>query len=108
MKRSGRRTLRMSDHMTEEKHHIVPSRVFVAVWAALLALTAVTVTVAGMHLGRFSMVAALTIASVKAGLVLWYFMHLKYEHKLFKVLLLLPVATITVIIGLTFFDIWYR
>jgi hypothetical protein len=35
-------------------------------------------------------------------------MHLKYESKLFKVLLLVPIATLTVIIGLTFFDIWYR
>ena len=94
--------------MTEEKHYIVPSRVFVAVWIALLALTAVTVIVAGMHLGRLSVLAALAIASVKAGLVLWFFMHLKYEDRLFKVLLLVPIVTLTVVIGLTFFDILYR
>lgn len=94
--------------MSEDNKHIVANRTFVTVWMALLALTAVTVTVAGMHLGRFSMLAALAIASSKAGLVLWYFMHLKYEEKLFKVLLLVPIATLTVIIGLTFFDIWYR
>jgi len=98
----------MSDRMTEEKHHIVPSRVFVAVWIALLALTAVTVTVAGMHLGRLSILTALAIASVKAGLVLWFFMHLKYEDRLFKVLLLVPIVTLAVIIGLTFFDVLYR
>jgi len=92
----------------EEDTHIVGYGVFVAVWAALIALTAITVTVAGMHLGKFSILAALAIASVKASLVLWYFMHLKYEHKLFKVLLLVPVMTLTVIIGLTFLDIWYR
>lgn len=94
--------------MAEGKHHIVPSRVFVTVWVLLIGLTAVTVTVAGMHLGRFSMLAALVIASAKAGLVLWYFMHLKYEDRLFKVLLLVPIVTLTVIIGLTFFDILYR
>jgi cytochrome c oxidase subunit 4 len=94
--------------MTEERPHIVPAKVFILVWAALLVLTAITVTVAGMHLGRLSMLAALLIASAKASLVLWYFMHLKYESRLFKVLLLVPVATLAVIIGLTFFDILYR
>ena len=98
----------MSEHKTAEKQHVVLSRVFVFVWLALITLTAVTVTVARLHLGRFSTLAALVIASVKAGLVLWYFMHLKYESKLFKVLLLVPIATLTVIIGLTFFDIGYR
>jgi cytochrome c oxidase subunit 4 len=98
----------MSEHRTAENHHIVPSRVFVLVWLALITLTAITVTVSRLHLGRFSTVTALAIASVKAGFVLWYFMHLKYESKLFKVLLLVPIATLTVIIGLTFFDIWYR
>lgn len=94
--------------MKEQEKHIVGYGVFVTVWAVLIVLTAITVSVAGMHLGKFSVLAALTIASVKAGLVLWYFMHLKYEHKLFKVLLLVPVVTLAVIIGLTFFDIWYR
>ncbi len=94
--------------MKEQEPHIVNTGVFVAVWAALIALTAVTVTVAGLHLGRLSTLTALVIASCKAGLVLWYFMHLKYEHRLFKVMLFVPVVTLTVIIGLTFLDIWFR
>lgn len=94
--------------MKEQETHIFSTAVFISVWAALIALTVVTVTVAGMHLGRFSTVTALVIASVKAGLVLWYFMHLKYEHKLFKVMLLVPIITLTVIMVLTFLDIWYR
>jgi len=61
-----------------------------------------------MHLGRFSTLTALVIASIKASLVLWFFMHLKYEKRLFRYMLLVPVATLTVIIGLTFLDIWYR
>ena len=81
---------------------------YVIIWLTLLALTATTITVAGMHLGRFSTLTALVIASIKASLVLWFFMHLKYEKRLFKYLLLVPVATLTVTIGLTFLDIWYR
>ena len=94
--------------MKEPEIHIVPPKVFVTVWLALLCLTAVTVTVARMDLGAGSTLTAIVIASVKAGLVLWFFMHLKYERMLFKVLLLVPVATLAVIIGLTFVDVLYR
>ena len=94
--------------MEDQDKHIVDYKTFIAVWAGLLALTAVTITVAGMQLGNFSTLAALVIASLKAGLVLWFFMHLKYEKRFFKVLFLVPIVTLTVIIGLTFVDIWYR
>ena len=40
-----------------------------------------------MQMGEWSMVANIAIASVKASLVLWFFMHLKYEKRLFKLLL---------------------
>ena len=88
--------------------HIVGNKTFVLVWAALITLTAITVTVATMRLGPLSTLTALAIASIKAGLVLWFFMHLKYEARFFKLLLLIPIVTLTVIIGLTFFDVWYR
>lgn len=98
----------MNDTMEQPRPHAVPARTFIIVWACLIALTGVTVFVAGLHLGRLSILAAISIASVKAGLVLWFFMHLKYESRFFKLLLLVPVATLAVIIGLTFFDIWFR
>ena len=94
--------------MNEQEVHIVPTKTFISVWIILLALTAVTVTVARMELGALSILTAIMIASVKAGLVLWFFMHLKYEQRLFKLLLLVPVVTLAVIIGLTFVDVWYR
>jgi len=94
--------------MEDQDKHIVDYRTFISVWAGLLALTAVTIIVAGMQLGNFSTLAALVIASLKAGLVLWFFMHLKYEKRFFKVLFLVPIVTLTVIIALTFVDIWYR
>jgi len=94
--------------MEKPEHHIVPYKTFIYVWIALIVLTATTIMVAGLHLGRFSTLTALVIASIKASLVLWFFMHLKYEKRVFKILLLVPIATLTFIIGLTFFDIWYR
>ena len=89
-------------------HHIVPYKTFVFVWVALLVLTAITITAAGLHFGRFSVLSAIAIATLQAGLVLWFFMHLKYEARLFKLLLLVPIVTLAVIIGLTFVDIGYR
>jgi cytochrome c oxidase subunit 4 len=99
----------MAVNQQEAKEHtLVPDRVFVFVWIALLILTGVTIKAAQMRMGEWSMLANILIASTKASLVLWFFMHLKYEKKLFKLLFFVPVATITIIIGLTFFDIWYR
>jgi len=92
----------------EEHPHIVRTRTFVAVWLCLLALTALTVKAAQLHLEALGMLVNLLIASSKASLVLWFFMHLKYEARLLKIMLLIPIATLTIIIGLTFFDIWYR
>ncbi len=94
--------------MKSGEKHIPGPGTLIAVWIALLCLTGVTIEAAHLQMGAWSMLANILIASTKAGLVLWFFMHLKYERKLFKVLFLVPIATITIIIGLTFFDIWYR
>lgn len=92
----------------QEKHIAVSTKTFVLIWLALLVLTGVTIKAAQMRMGEWSILANLLIASTKASLVLWFFMHLKYEKMVFKLLFLIPIATITIIIGLTFFDIWYR
>jgi cytochrome c oxidase subunit 4 len=90
------------------EHHIIHTKTYIAVWLGLLALTALTIKAAQLHLGARGMLANLLIASSKASLVLWFFMHLKYEQRLLKVMILIPIVTLTIIIGLTFFDIWYR
>ncbi len=94
--------------MEESKRHSVATKTFVFVWIGLLCLTALTIKAAQMQMGEWSMVANIAIASAKASLVLWFFMHLKYERRLFKLLLFVPLMTISIIIVLTFFDIWYR
>jgi cytochrome c oxidase subunit IV len=94
--------------MNDASHPAVRTRTFVLVWIALLLLTAVTVAAAQLQLGAASIAVPLVIASAKASLVLWFFMHLKYERMLFKLMLLMPIATLAVILVLTFFDIGYR
>ncbi len=94
--------------MTETGSHTASTKTYVLVWITLLFLTGVTITAAYLQMGAWSMVANIAIASAKASLVLWLFMHLKYERRLFQLLIFVPLLTISIIIGLTFFDIWYR
>ena len=64
---------------------------------------------AGMSLGRSSIVIVLAIAAIKSGLVLSYFMHLKYEKGLlFKLMIPIVLAVLTIFIGLTFTDVAFR
>jgi cytochrome c oxidase subunit 4 len=74
--------------------HVVPFKVLAAVWGTLLALTVLTVAVAGVDLGRFNLEIALAIATLKASLVLLYFMHMRYDH---------PMNAIVFIVALLFF-----
>lgn len=94
----------------EEKveFHIVSSAIFIKVWLCLLALTALTIFVASLDLGAFSILMAISIASIKAILVLMFFMHLKYEPPLFVITSLITVMTLTAIILMTFSDVWFR
>jgi cytochrome c oxidase subunit 4 len=92
----------------KQASHIVGTRTFMLVWITLLILTGLTIKAAQLRMGEWSMVANIVIASTKAGLVLWFFMHLKYEKRIFKLLLFVPIITISIIIVMTFFDIWFR
>ena len=93
----------------EEKFHGMKYRTYVWVWVGLLILTGMTVSLAGMNLGRLSIAIVLAIAAIKSGLVLGYFMHLKYETGLlFKLMIPIVLAALTIFIGLIFTDIAFR
>lgn len=94
--------------MSEHKHEPVPYRTFVLVWVALVVLTAITVVVSRIELGPLHVWAALGIASIKSGLVIFIFMHLKQESLLFKIGLLILLVILAIFIGLNFTDILYR
>ena len=97
----------MEDPSAETR--IIATRTYALVWLVLLVLLAATLAVSRLQLlARYSVLASLLIATVKAGLVLAFFMHLKYEGRFLQGLLLLTVAALTLFIGLTFVDVWYR
>jgi cytochrome c oxidase subunit 4 len=62
--------------------HVLPLRVYLGVFLALLAGTALTTWAATVDWGALNDVVALTIAGVKAALVILFFMHVRYSSKL--------------------------
>lgn len=97
----------MHDDHDNESHEISYST-YLLVWVSLLALTSVTVSVAGIHLGEYTLLIALLIAAVKSSLVINIFMHIKFEDPIFKVFLVISGFTLLVVFSLTFFDYIYR
>jgi len=91
-----------------EQHHVVNYSTYIMVWLALLILTGLTITVAGLNLKNYAIIAAIFIAGFKSTLVLNYFMHLKYETPLFRNMVYVAIFTLVIIIGLTFTDISFR
>ncbi|MHB8880514.1 MAG: cytochrome C oxidase subunit IV family protein [Thermodesulfovibrionales bacterium] len=95
--------------MTEESIQTKSSfRSYVLTWISLLCLTAVTVTVYYLDLGNAGAAVALLVASVKAGLILVIFMHLRQEGRFLIGIFLIPVLLIGLLIGGTYLDVWYR
>jgi cytochrome c oxidase subunit 4 len=97
----SKETAKPEDH---QQHEIIGYGRYVLIWLGLLALTCTTVTFAGMNLGRWIIITALTIASIKSMLVLNVFMHLKYEDRIFRIFVGVAIATFIIFISLTFFD----
>lgn len=94
---------------TKENHqHIIGYNTYVFVWLALLALTAITVTVAGINLGGAAILIAMLIAMVKAGFVLYIFMHIKFDDIIFRVFVGITTLTFIAVFIFTFFDYWLR
>lgn len=94
--------------MSTEKHHISTYTAHSLVLIALLVLTAISVGMAELHLGAFSVAAALLVASIKGTTVLTYFMHLKYESLFYKIMVGGVFVMYILVIIFLFFDYLFR
>lgn len=93
----------------EEKRTRPEYATLVLIWLGLIVLTAVTVVVAGLNLGKAAILVALGIATIKSMLVIFYFMRLRYERRIvIRILIPIVLITLTIFIGLTYTDILYR
>jgi cytochrome c oxidase subunit 4 len=95
-------------HGHDEVGHVVPESTFLKVLIALLVLTVITVLAAQLDLGKWNIVGALLIASVKASLVIVIFMHGKYENKIIWTYILIPFILLAIMIGGIFTDDPFR
>src|SRR5688500_4198431 len=90
-------------------HHVVPPRAYLAIFAALLVLTALTVWVAFQHLGDpWNDIVALAIAITKATLVVLFFMHVKWSSPMVKLSVISAVVFLALLLGITWSDYWAR
>jgi cytochrome c oxidase subunit 4 len=88
--------------------HIQPYKQLLAVLAALLALTGVTVTVSGIELGALNIWIAIVIACIKSTFVLLFFMHLSYEGRLIRITFLSTICILALLVGFLFWDVSFR
>jgi cytochrome c oxidase subunit IV len=95
--------------MTENNHqHITPYRTYGIILVTLLFMTFISVFAVHLDLGAWSVGLALLIASVKGTLVLMYFMHLKFDHPVFRIMFIGVILLFASFIILTFVDYLFR
>lgn len=85
--------------------HVASGRMLVGVFAALVFLTVVTVGVTQYDVGpTWNLVVALAVATLKAGLVVAFFMHMIWDKRFHLLLLLSAVLVVLLFLGLSVND----
>jgi len=84
--------------------HVVRYRTFVYVLISLVTLTFISVLITHIDLGRMALTGAILIAAVKSSMVLWYFMHVKYESRFLKLMIVLVLAVYVTVLVSTLID----
>jgi cytochrome c oxidase subunit IV len=87
-----------------DTNHIVPTRVYYTIFGILMLCTYLTVQIAFFDLGALNTIAALVIASLKAVLVVLFFMHVRYSTRLTWVIILGSVFWLSILLTLTLTD----
>lgn len=103
----------MGNHMAghsakANEPHIVPKRLYFAVFFALILLTWVTTGVSTIDLGRWNIFVALAIAICKASLVVLFFMHVWFSTRLTKMIVFAAIFWLLLLLFITMADLWTR
>jgi cytochrome c oxidase subunit IV len=84
--------------------HVSPKSTYYAIFTALMVLTAITVAVAFVNLGNLNFPVAISIAILKATLVVLFFMHVYYSSHLTKLIVATGLFFLLVMLALTLTD----
>lgn len=82
----------------------MPIWMLLTVFVTLLALTVLTVYQSTFNLGNIEIWLSLTIATVKAGLVIAFFMHLLWDKPLNMIIILSSLIFVALFLGFTMMD----
>jgi cytochrome c oxidase subunit 4 len=84
--------------------HVASKSSYIAIFLLLMVGTAITVAAAFVNLGAFNASVALGIATIKATLVVLFFMHVKYSSRLTKLTVMIGFFFLAILLGLTMVD----
>ena len=94
--------------MSNENIHISSYNLLSKVLISLMVLLSVSVLAAWLDFKQWTIVVAMTVSCIKAYLVLTYFMHLKFEKLVFRLMVSMVFGLLVVIFVLLFFDYLFR
>lgn len=84
---------------------VVRPKTYILVWVTLMFLTLTTALVSMVNLGQWSNVVAMGIAVLKASLVVFFFMHIRYEQlKTVWIVAMAGLFWLLLLMGLTMTD----
>jgi len=96
---------KLAPDVHESHHHLMPIKTYLGIFGALMVLTVVTVLVSYADLGEAALPVAMAVALVKAGLVVGYFMHLKFDTRFHTFVFLATLVFVAIFFVITFFDL---
>ena len=86
------------------EHHVIPVRTYLIIFAALFVLLFLTVGAYFINVGPFNIMIAMTIAIIKALLIILYFMHVRFSNRLTWVFAGAAFFWLGILLGLTLTD----
>jgi cytochrome c oxidase subunit 4 len=92
----------VSENIVSE--HIVSPKIYIIIFATLMLGTAITVWAAYQNFGQFNIIIAVGIATVKATLVVLYFMHARYASKRTQLMIVSGMFWLAIMLFMTLSD----
>ena len=90
------------------KDHIVPYRTYLIILLFLLTFTGLSILVTSFELGPLAVTAALVFSTAKTTLVFLYFMHLKFDQRVYAIMTSVVLLLFLSVIVVTFLDYSFR
>ncbi|MCI0614382.1 cytochrome C oxidase subunit IV family protein [bacterium] len=94
----------MEQHANEHQHHVVPVSIYIVIFVSLMILTGLTVFASQKDFGPGNTIIAVSIAALKATLVILYFMHVRYNDNIVRIAVFTGFLWLGVMIVLTLSD----